>query len=76
MPRIIGAWWSTRDLADTLEKHGAGVLQFQGMTRDILLLDSNDNGSVAAAKGLMNGGWDISGSGAAMRTSETTFLAA
>jgi len=57
-----------RNLADTAERHGAGILQFHGMTGDALLLGFDDNGSMAAAEDLMNDGWDIGGSGAGMRT--------
>ena len=59
---------SLRNLADSAERHGAGILQFHGMTGDILLLGFDDNGSMAIAEDLMNDGWDIGGSGAALRT--------
>ncbi len=57
-----------RDLADIAEKNGAGILQFHGMSGDVLLLGFDDAGSLQCAEDLMNNGWDIGGSGAAMRT--------
>ena len=72
--RIIepSAWvYSTdalRNLADAAERNGAGILQFHGMTGDILLLGFDDEGSLQVAEDLMHDGWDIGGSGAALRT--------
>ncbi|MBF0108132.1 MAG: dissimilatory-type sulfite reductase subunit alpha [Magnetococcales bacterium] len=57
-----------RNLADIAEKNGAGILQFHGMSGDVLLLGFDDAGSLQCAEDLMNNGWDIGGSGAAMRT--------
>ncbi|MEO5376415.1 MAG: dissimilatory-type sulfite reductase subunit alpha [Magnetococcus sp. DMHC-6] len=57
-----------RSLADASEKHGAGIIQLHGMTGDILLLGFDDKGSMAVAEDLMHQGWDIGGSGAALRT--------
>jgi len=57
-----------RNLADIAEKNGAGILQFHGMSGDVLLLGFNDAGSLQCAEDLMSNGWDIGGSGAAMRT--------
>ncbi|MBF8274482.1 MAG: sulfite reductase [Magnetococcales bacterium] len=57
-----------RNLADISEKNGAGILQFHGMTGDVLLLGFDDAGSLQCAEDLMNAGWDIGGSGAALRT--------
>ncbi len=57
-----------RNLADSAERHGAGILQLHGMSGDILLLGFDDNGSMNVAEDLMHDGWDIGGSGAAMRT--------
>ncbi|MEO5334016.1 MAG: dissimilatory-type sulfite reductase subunit alpha [Magnetococcus sp. YQC-5] len=57
-----------RNLADTAERNGAGILQFHGMTGDILLLGFDDAGSLQCVEDLMHDGWDIGGSGAALRT--------
>ncbi len=57
-----------RNLADIAEKNGAGILQFHGMSGDVLLLGFDDAGSLQCAEDLMSNGWDIGGSGAAMRT--------
>ena len=57
-----------RNLADTAERNGAGILQFHGMSGDVLLLGFDDEGALQACEDLMNDGWDIGGSGAAMRT--------
>ncbi|MBF0294745.1 MAG: dissimilatory-type sulfite reductase subunit alpha [Magnetococcales bacterium] len=57
-----------RNLADTAERNGAGILQFHGMTGDILLLGFSDEGSLQCVEDLMHDGWDIGGSGAALRT--------
>ncbi|GAB0056991.1 Sulfite reductase, dissimilatory-type subunit alpha [Candidatus Magnetaquicoccaceae bacterium FCR-1] len=57
-----------RNLADTSERNGAGILQFHGMSGDVLLLGFDDAGSLQCVEDLMNDGWDIGGSGAAMRT--------
>lgn len=57
-----------RNLAETSERNGAGILQFHGMTGDILLLGFDDEGSLQTVEDLLNDGWDIGGSGAALRT--------
>ncbi len=72
--RIIepSAWvYSTealRELCDISEKHSAGILQLHGMTGDILMLGSNNEQTVEAGEALMEKGWDLGGSGGALRT--------
>jgi sulfite reductase alpha subunit len=72
--RIIepSAWvYSTealRELCDISEKHSAGIMQFHGMTGDILMLGSNNEQTVEAGEALMEKGWDLGGSGGALRT--------
>lgn len=57
-----------RGLCDIWEKHGAGIMQLHGMTGDILLLGVNNEETFAAAEDLMEHGWDLGGSGGALRT--------
>ncbi|GMT42880.1 MAG: sulfite reductase, dissimilatory-type subunit alpha [bacterium] len=57
-----------RNLCDITEKHGAGIVQLHGMTGDILLLGYNDEQTYETAEDLMDAGWDIGGSGPALRT--------
>ena len=57
-----------RNLADIAEKHGAGILQLHGMTGDALLLGFTDKQTATAAEEFMENGWDLGGSGAALRT--------
>ncbi|MEK6776942.1 MAG: dissimilatory-type sulfite reductase subunit alpha [bacterium] len=57
-----------RELCDISEKHSAGILQFHGMTGDILMLGSNNEQTFEAGEALMEKGWDIGGSGPALRT--------
>ncbi|MBK5226641.1 MAG: dissimilatory-type sulfite reductase subunit alpha [Thermoleophilia bacterium] len=57
-----------RELCDISEKHSAGILQFHGMTGDVLMLGSDNESTHAAGEALMSKGWDIGGSGGAMRT--------
>ncbi len=57
-----------RELVDIAEKWGAGIFQMHGMTGDILILGFNDENTFAAAEEIMAAGWDIGGSGAALRT--------
>ncbi len=57
-----------RELCDISEKYSAGILQFHGMTGDILMLGSDNNATHEAAEELMEKGWDIGGSGNALRT--------
>jgi sulfite reductase alpha subunit len=57
-----------RELCDISEKHSAGIMQLHGMTGDILMLGSNSEQTFEAGEDLMEKGWDIGGSGAALRT--------
>ncbi|MBF0625796.1 MAG: dissimilatory-type sulfite reductase subunit alpha [Magnetococcales bacterium] len=57
-----------RGLADLAEKHGAGIMQLHGMSGDILLLGFTTEQTYAAAEEMMEAGWDLGGSGGAMRT--------
>ena len=57
-----------RQLCDISEKYSAGILQFHGMTGDILMLGSNNEKTLEAAEELMEKGWDIGGSGNGLRT--------
>ncbi len=57
-----------RELADIAEKHGAGILQFHGMTGDLLALGFDTKGAFAACEDFLKAGFDLGGSGAAMRT--------
>jgi len=57
-----------RQLCDISEKHSGGILQFHGMTGDILMLGSNNEKTYTAGEELMENGWDIGGSGPALRT--------
>ena len=59
---------SLRELADISEKHSAGILQLHGMTGDILMLGSNTEKTYECAEDLMEKGWDLGGSGNALRT--------
>jgi len=59
---------SLRDLCDIWEKHGAGIMQLHGMTGDILLLGSDNTTTFEAAEELFEHGWDLGGSGGALRT--------
>lgn len=57
-----------RELCDISEKHSAGILQFHGMTGDILMLGSDNEQTFEVGEALMEKGWDLGGSGAALRT--------
>ncbi|OGT90425.1 MAG: sulfite reductase, dissimilatory-type subunit alpha [Gammaproteobacteria bacterium RIFOXYA12_FULL_61_12] len=57
-----------RELADIGEKHGAGIMQLHGMTGDLLVLGFDNEGTFAAAEEYMKAGFDIGGSGGALRT--------
>ncbi len=57
-----------RELCDISEKHSAGILQLHGMTGDVLMLGSSTEKTYEAAEELMEKGWDLGGSGAALRT--------
>jgi len=57
-----------RNLSEICERHGAGILQLHGLTGDILALGFSNEGSRAASEDLMANGWDLGGSGAALRS--------
>ncbi|MBI3582270.1 MAG: dissimilatory-type sulfite reductase subunit alpha [Nitrospinae bacterium] len=57
-----------RELCDISEKHSSGILQLHGMTGDILMLGSDNKTTFEAGEALMQKGWDIGGSGGALRT--------
>ncbi|MEK7817780.1 MAG: sulfite reductase, dissimilatory-type subunit alpha, partial [Actinomycetota bacterium] len=57
-----------RELCDISEEYSSGIMQFHGMTSDALMLGSNNENTYKAGEALMNAGWDIGGSGPALRT--------
>jgi sulfite reductase alpha subunit len=57
-----------RNLADICKRHGAGILQLHGLTGDILALGFSNEGTRAVCEELMANGWDLGGSGAALRS--------
>ena len=67
-PGFVYSTEALRNLAGICEKHGAGILQLHGLTGDILALGFDDEGTFAAAEDLMENGWDLGGSGAALRS--------
>ena len=67
-PGFVYSTERLRNLADICEKHGAGILQLHGLTGDALALGFSNEGTFAAAEDLMANGWDLGGSGAALRS--------
>jgi len=67
-PGYVYSTDALRELCDISEEHSSGILQLHGMTGDILMLGSDNESTHAAGEALMNKGWDIGGSGGAMRT--------
>ena len=57
-----------RNLCDISEKYSGGILQLHGMTGDILMLGSSTDSTMEAGEVLLENGWDLGGSGAALRT--------
>ncbi|MBI4829850.1 MAG: dissimilatory-type sulfite reductase subunit alpha [Nitrospinae bacterium] len=57
-----------RNLCDIWDKHGAGIMQMHGMTGDILLLGTDNETTFDCAEELFENGWDLGGSGGALRT--------
>jgi len=57
-----------RNLCDIWDKHGAGIMQLHGMTGDILLLGTDNETTFDCAEELFENGWDLGGSGGALRT--------
>jgi sulfite reductase alpha subunit len=67
-PGFVYSTERLRNLADICKRHGAGILQLHGLTGDILALGFNNEGTRAACEDLMANGWDLGGSGAALRS--------
>ena len=67
-PGFVYSTEALRNLTDIVERHGAGILQLHGMTGDILALGFDDEGTFACAEDLMANGWDLGGSGPALRS--------
>lgn len=67
-PGYVYSTKALRQLCDISEEHSAGILQLHGMTGDILLLGSDNVTTHKAGEALLEQGWDIGGSGGAMRT--------
>lgn len=67
-PGYVYSTQALRELCDISEQHSAGIMQLHGMTGDILLLGSDNESTHVAGEALMEKGWDIGGSGGAMRT--------
>ncbi len=67
-PGFVYSTERLRNLADICEKHGAGILQLHGLTGDALALGFDNESTFAAAEELMANGWDLGGSGAALRS--------
>ncbi len=67
-PGFVYSTDALRNLAGIAEKHGAGILQLHGMTGDALALGFDTDSTFAAAEEFMENGWDLGGSGAALRS--------
>ncbi len=67
-PGFVYSTERLRNLASICSKHGAGILQLHGLTGDILALGFSNDGTKAACEDLMDNGWDLGGSGAALRS--------
>lgn len=67
-PGFVYSTDALRELCEISEEYSGGILQLHGMTGDILLLGSNNESTHEAGEVLMGKGWDIGGSGAALRT--------
>jgi sulfite reductase alpha subunit len=65
-------WFYTSDalrsLADIWERHGSGLTNFHGATGDVILLGTNTDQLEATFQELTAAGFDLGGSGSAMRT--------
>ncbi|RJQ47446.1 MAG: dissimilatory-type sulfite reductase subunit alpha [Gaiellales bacterium] len=59
---------SLRELCDIAEEYSSGIMQLHGMTGDLLMLGSDNEQTHEAGEALMERGWDIGGSGGALRT--------
>jgi sulfite reductase alpha subunit len=66
------AWFYTtaalRELCDIWDKHGSGVLNMHGATGDIIFLGTRTEELEPCFEALTAKGWDIGGSGSAMRS--------
>jgi sulfite reductase alpha subunit len=67
-PGFVYSTERLRNLAGICAKHGAGILQLHGLTGDILALGFSNEGTKAACEEFMDNGWDLGGSGAALRS--------
>ncbi len=67
-PGYVYSTDALRELCDISEEYSSGILQLHGMTGDILMLGSDNETTHTAGEELMEKGWDIGGSGGAMRT--------
>jgi len=66
------AWFYTtkalREICDIWDKYGSGLTNLHGSTGDIILLGTNTENLEAIFAELTSRGWDLGGSGSAMRT--------
>jgi sulfite reductase alpha subunit len=67
-PGFVYSTERLRNLSEVCQRHGAGILQLHGLTGDILALGFSNEGTKAACEDLMENGWDLGGSGAALRS--------
>lgn len=67
-PGFVYSTERLRNLADICERNGAGILQLHGLSGDALALGFDNKSTFAAAEDLMANGWDLGGSGAALRS--------
>ncbi len=57
-----------RDLCDTWEKHGSGIIALHGQTGDIMLQGIEEARVQECFDAINQAGWDLGGAGPAMRT--------
>lgn len=57
-----------RDLCDTWEKHGSGLIALHGQTGDIMLQGIEEEKTQACFDEINKAGWDLGGAGPGMRT--------
>ena len=57
-----------RDLCDSWEKHGSGLIALHGQTGDIMLQGIEESKVQECFDEINRNGWDLGGAGAAMRT--------
>lgn len=58
-----------RDLCDTWEKHGSGIIALHGQSGDIMLQGIEESRVQKCFDAINQAGWDLGGAGPAMRTS-------